>query len=190
MTSMFALPTREAMAEHKRRALEDGYVFPLAATSIVQGTEIKARVRRLTTTDRAAIEALPNDVQATVWAGIKEFQAEQQRISDEGEAQSLLDAVKSNTRVLPAADALCIAAFIEPRLVAAAADLATHPGAYLVDDIEPEDRISFLHACLDADSASAKQLKLFRRPAAQHVPDRPAGGLDTIATIHPAQPAG
>lgn len=177
------LPSRDALIEHKRRALEDGYTFPLAATSIVQGIELQARARRLTTTDRAAIDALPTAMQETVWAGIKQFQ---QLVQDATEPDSLAAAAARNDDIRKAADGFCIAAFIDPVLVLTEAELSGNPGAYLISDIEAEDRISFMYACLDADSAQAKQLKPFRRPAAQPVPDRPVGGVDTITTIGPA----
>jgi hypothetical protein len=181
--SDFRLPSRDALIDHKRRALEDGYTFPLAATSIVQGIEIKARARRLTTTDRAAIDALPTAMQETVWAGIKQFAA---LVKDAVEPDSLAEAAARNDDIRKAADGFCVAAFIDPVLVLSEDQLATHPGAYLISDIEAEDRISFMYACLDADSAQAKQLKPFRRPAAQPVPNRPAGGVDALATIGPS----
>jgi hypothetical protein len=173
----FTLPSRDALIEFKRRSVEDGYEFPLAATSIVTGETIKARVRRLSTTDRAAIDALPTAIQETVWSGIKKFA---ELVKDNQEPQSLAEAAGRNDEIRKAADGFCIAAFIEPQLVATEAELT--PGAYLVSDIEAEDRISFLYACLDADSAQAKQLRPFRGKPSQHVPDREAGGLDPEPT--------
>jgi hypothetical protein len=164
--STFSLPSRDALREHKLRVIEDGYEFPLAATSIVYGQEIKIRAHRLSTTDRAAIDALPTTIQETVWAGIKKFA---NLVKDGGEPNSLAEAAARNDEIRKAADGFCIAAFIEPRLVATEAEVAGVPGAWCVNDIEAEDRISFLYACLDADSPQAKQLRPFRRKPSQHV---------------------
>jgi len=163
----FNLPTRDALREHKLRVLEDGYEFPLAATSLVYGQKLTARAHRLSTTDKAAIDALPTTLQDTVWSGIKQFA---ELVKDGREPASLAEAAARNDEIRKAANGFCIAAFIEPRLVATEAELAGNPGAYVVDDIEAEDRISFMYACLDADSAQAKQLRPFRRERAHDVP--------------------
>ena len=164
--TLTSFPSRDQLIEQKRLTNENGYTFPLAATSIVQGTDLTARVRRLSTTDRASINALPTAIQETVWAGIQKFA---DMVNDGGKPDSLIEAATRNDEIRKAADGFCIAAFIEPRLVATEADLTGNPGAYLVSDIEAEDRISFMYACLDADSAQAKQLKTFRPKPSQHV---------------------
>jgi hypothetical protein len=184
--SIPSLPSRDALLDHQRRQREDGYTFPLAATSLGMDTMILARVRRLSTTDRAAIEALPTAVQETVWSGIKAFAAS---IKDGQDAQSLIEAAAKNDEQRKAADGFCIAAFIEPPLVATEAELATNPGAYLVTDIAAEDRISFMYACLDADSVQAKQLKMFRPKSPEHV-SPVAAQPNPAASLYAVEPAG
>lgn len=184
----FTLPTRAALLEHRRRQTEDGYLFPLAATSIGMDDLLQARVRRLNTTDRASIEQLPQAAQEIVWRGMKEFEAEQKKLTEQGKADSLIEAVTSNEKVLLAANALVIAAFIEPVIVATEAEV--RDGAWTVDDVAAEDRISFFFACADADSASAKQLKLFRPKPSVDVPGGTVGRLDAFPTERPAEHAG
>ena len=181
----FTLPTRTALLEHRRRQQEDGFLFPLAATSVGMDETLQARVRRLNTTDRASIEMLPSAVQDTVFSGMKAFEKEQKAAEEAGKPGSLSDVVLSNQRVLLAADAVCIAAFIEPKLVATEDELAANPGAYTVNDIAAEDRISFFMACADADSASARQLKTFRHKPAESVAAGATGGLASFPTIGP-----
>ena len=190
------LRTREAFLQHQRAIRDNGLLFPLAATSLGMDSVLQARVRRINTTDRAAIEALPTAVQETVWRGIKEFEKQQKQATP---AQSLIDAAMKNEEQMIAANAFCVAAFmgifdgedeIATGLVDTEAEIDTHPGAWAVNDIAAEDRISFTLACLDADSASARQLKMFRPTQPKHVPAGAAVGLDTLTTIHPAQSAG
>lgn len=181
----FPLPTRTALLEHRRRQQEDGFTFPLAATSVGMDDLIHARVRRLNTTDRASIEMLPTAVQDTVFSGMKAFEKEQKAAEEAGKPESLGEVVLSNQRVLLAADAVCMAAFIEPVLVKSETELSQHPGAWLVSDIAEEDRISFFMACADADSASARQLKTFRPKPTESVPAGPVGGLAAFPTVGP-----
>jgi hypothetical protein len=188
--------TRDAYLQHQQKIREQGLQFPLAASSLGMDDPLKARARRINTTDRAAIEALPTAVQETVWKGIKEFERQQKAATP---AQSLIEAAIKNEEQMAAADAFCIAAFmgiyqgddqIASGLVGTTAELAGSPDAWVVTDIAAEDRISFFYACLDADSASAKQLKMFRGPAPERVPAGPAGGLDTLTTIGVVESAG
>lgn len=187
MTQYHRLPTRDALADLQRRQREDGFLYPLAATSIGEDKVFEARVRRLNTTDLAAIEMLPQAMQAVVWAGIKAFQKLQKDTKD---AESLMEAGLQNQDLLKTADAYCIAAFIDPPLVATEAELATSPEAYWVKAIAGEDRLSFFFACMDADQTSARRLRSFRPEAAQYVPGRPAGGVDEITTIGPTGDVG
>jgi hypothetical protein len=177
--SSFRSITRQAIIEHRERQQRDGFTFPLAATSLGMPEVQLARVRRLTTMDRAAIEQLPQDVQAKVWDGLRIVQEERRRADGGEDPRSLLEAVTNNEKVLPAANAYCIASFIDPVLVASEAELAQHPNAMLVDDIAAEDRVTFFWACNDPNSEAARSMKLFRPPVEAdatpaHVPAGPA----------------
>lgn len=174
------LPTRSALLKHRRDQQELGYTYTLAATSIGLAEPIVARIRRLNLLDRAAISQLPTDVQQTVWDGLKDLQAEQKRLQAEGgDPESLLDSVRNNERMLKAADPFCVAAFIEPALVADEHDLPAHPDAWVVSDIAPEDRLSIFIMCADAESEQAKKLKLFRPRSVIDVPSRETGAVAT-----------
>ncbi len=177
MTDGLKFISRDALLEHRRRQREDGYLFPLTATSIGLDEPLVAHVRRLNLTDRAAIDLLPQDVQGVVWEGVKEFDKLQKaNRAGKDSPDSLDEAILNNEKSMKAADAFCIAAFIEPKLVATEADLPANGAAYVVTDIAAEDRIGLFMVCVDADSARAKNLKMFRRqpsPAVQNGATRP-----------------
>jgi hypothetical protein len=188
MTDGLKFISRDALLEHRRRQREDGYLFPLTATSIGLDETMTAHVRRLNLTDRAAIDLLPKDVQGVVWEGVKEFD-KLQKASKAGRdsPDSLDEAILNNEKSMKAADAFCIAAFIEPRLVATEADLTD--GAYVVTDIAAEDRIGLFMICVDADSARAKNLKLFRRKPHADVSNGTAGPM-AAPSLYPVESAG
>jgi hypothetical protein len=171
----FKLISRDALLEHRRKQREDGYLYPLNATSIGLDETLTAHVRRLNLTDRAAIDLLPQDVQAVVWEGVKEFDRLQKASKGKDAPESLKDAVANNEQSMKAADAFCIASFISPKLVATEADLASNPEAWVVTDVAAEDRIGWFMVCVDADSARAKNLKLFRRKPSAVVPNGTTG---------------
>jgi hypothetical protein len=187
MTDGLKFISRDALLEHRRRQREDGYLFPLTATSIGMDEPMTAHVRRLNLTDRAAIDLLPKDVQGVVWEGVKEFD-KLQKASKNGKADpdTLDEAILNNEKSMKAADAFCIAAFIAPRLVATESDLTA--GAYVVSDIAAEDRIGLFMICVDADSARAKNLKLFRRKPDADVSNGTAGPVaaSTLFAVEPA----
>lgn len=191
MSSNIRALSRQAYLQHQKDLREKGLEFPLAASSIGHADPLYARVRRINTTDRAAIEALPTAIQDVVWRGIKEFEKQTKTATP---AQSLIEAAIKNESQMSAADGYCIAAFmgiyqgdeqLASGLVATEADLIESPEAWVVTDIEAEDRISFFYACIDADSASAKQLKTFRGSAKEHVPASQARAVDSFPTIGP-----
>lgn len=187
MTQFNRLPSRDALADLQRRQREDGFLYPLAATSIGEDKIFEARVRRLSTTDRAGIEMLPDAIQQVVWAGIKAFTKLQKETKD---AESLMEAALQNEQMLASANAYCSAAFIDPQLALSDADLANKPGAYLVDDIAAEDRLSFFMACLDADHPAARNLKSFRPEPSADVSPVPARPVDPFPPVRPVEHAG
>lgn len=186
MSQFNRLPSRDALADLQRRQREDGFLYPLAATSMGQDKVFEARVRRLNTTDRAAIEMLPTAVQSVVWDGIKAYQ---KLVKESKDAESLMETALQNQEMLKSANAYCAAAFIDPPLVLTEAELATKPDAYVVDDIAEEDRLSFFMACLDADSPAARNLKMFRPEPSPDVPTVPARPVDAFPTVRPAEHA-
>lgn len=193
----FSIPTRSALLKHKRDQQELGYTITLAATSMGLAEPIVARIQRLSMLDRSTLEGLPVPVQETVWEGLKDLQKEQKRLQDEGiDPETLLDGLKNNERMLKAADPFCVAAFIEPRLVATERELQDTPDAWVVTDVSPEDRLNVFIVCADAESEQAKKLKLFRPRSVidvQHhevVPAAPAAVRDLGSEERGLQPVG
>lgn len=164
MTTDFQLISRDALAEFRRQRQELGFTFDLPATSLGLPEMIKARVMRLSLLDKAAVQRLPQDAQEKVWAGLKAVRDERKKLERSGdleqEPESLLEASMRNERIVPAANAYCIASFVAPKLTDDLRKVDNE--TWHVDDIELEDRVSFYLACNDADSDQAKKLKLFR----------------------------
>ncbi|MGB3328218.1 MAG: hypothetical protein WBA46_04635, partial [Thermomicrobiales bacterium] len=158
------MPSREAFLAFRQKQIELGYEFPLSASSMGKSEMWLARVRRLSTMDRASIDALSPLVQDQIWEGMRIVREETRRRNRDGmdDPESLIELLANNERFLPAADAFCVASFIDPVLVSHPSDLARFPNAYLVTDIAAEDRVAFFLACSDAHSEAAKRLKLFR----------------------------
>lgn len=161
MAEITKLPMLDAVRRHRQERLENGFLFPLSATSIGMEEVIHARVRRLSSVDRAAVQALPADMQQVIWDGLKEFQAEQKKAGDDADPDSLLEMLAGNEKILKTANAYCRAAFIHPRLVLNQSEI-TDENTWLVDDVEAEDRIALFLACMDADSPQVRKLKMFR----------------------------
>jgi hypothetical protein len=181
------LPMLDALRRHKQDRLENGYLFPLNATSIGLPEVIHARVRRLNSMDEAAINTLPQDMQETIWQGLKEFQAEQKKAAGMEDPQNLVEMMANNKKILKTADAWCLAAFIHPRLVRSDAEI-TGPDTWNVEDVEAEDRVAIFMACMDADSDQVKKLKLFRPTWGRAVSDGEAGPVaaETVRAVGPA----
>jgi hypothetical protein len=160
------LKSRNEMRAHRKNIQELGFEFPLTATSLgLTGDDVQvARVRRITLTDQAAINQIPQDSRRLVNAGLDYVEQQQRKIAEEGiTTETLEDRVRNNTRVLPAADAFCLVTFLEPMLVATEAELEQFPDAWVVGtDIDAADRIDWFFACLNADSEAAKKLRPFR----------------------------
>lgn len=158
--------TDNAIAEFRRNQMENGFTFPLSATFAGwdedgDNTEIpEARIRRISTLDQAVISSLPEEIQQTVWNGMKEFQEQQKKLQAAGEAQNLGEMFANNDKILKAATIFCRAAFIMPQLVQTPDQLG--PGKWLEERVAPEDRVNVFIVCMDADSEAMKKLKVFR----------------------------
>jgi hypothetical protein len=189
----------EALLEFRRRQREDGYTYDLNATSIGLRTPLTAHVRRLNLTDRAAIDLLPKDVQGVVWEGVKEFDKLQRANKAGRESPDSLDeAVLNNEKSMKAADAFFIASVLDIRqgdkvlttkIVANDAERQRFPGSFAVHGIAAEDRVKWFMVCVDADSAKAANLKLFRGKSDAHVSN---GAVGTVAapSLYPVESAG
>jgi hypothetical protein len=177
--------SRQDLAEHRHSQIEDGFLFPLHATSL--GGELEwAQVRRLNVTETAVVEALPAHLQQTVFEGVKEFERLQQNQAKNtnGVGRTLKEMVANNQKGMKAANAFALAAFVDPRLAATEDDaLAIEreqagidygedgpPPVWLMEQVSTEDRLLLFMACMDADSKAAGLLKPFRRQAGPELP--------------------
>lgn len=186
-----SLPSYKAMMDHRRDVIENGFLFPLTASSIGLPDVLQVRVRRLSTVDRAAINALPQDMQEVIFRGIKEMQRVQQQNNNE-EPENILEVLAGNEDILKTANAWCLAAFIHPRLVDSPHEIELGaPGetVWALDAIHEEDRIALLLASLDADSAQNRKLKMFRPEWGRAAQDREALPVAT-APVDTLEPAG
>ncbi len=169
------LLTNDALAEHRRRQRENGFTFPLVATSLGLEETLEARVRGLELFDKAAIKQLPVDVQAAVWEAIQVSQREQKLMAEFKGSPETFDAFSERGRhLIEVANVFVIAAFVEPRVVATEAELAEQPGAWWIENIHTDDRIEFMQLSNSTDAGVSKKLKMFRPGPAPDVADEPA----------------
>lgn len=177
MDNITSLPSYKEMKRHQREVIENGFIFPLNASSIGKPDTIHVRVRRLSTVDRAAINALPQDMQQTIFKGIKELQRVQKENNNQ-EPEDILEMLANNEDILKTANAWCLASFIYPRLVESASMIPDESESgevvWALDAVHEEDRIALLLAAMDADSAQNKKLKMFRPTWGNAAQDRPA----------------
>lgn len=160
-------PRSERLAA--KRQEEQGYWIDLPNT----GTD--ARIRRLSLADKAFVSSLPTPVQAKLTAALGSARQGQRSY---GETVATLD---------DAARAICLRAFVEPRLVPTEADLV--PGdesVWLVDDVHPADRLMVFNLCNGVDAEAAKRLEPFRPGPAGPLPVQPADE----ASQSPLRPVG
>lgn len=168
--------SNDAITEFRRKQLTDGYTFPLTSTfaGMDEDDVGDARVRRISSLDSAVLESLPNEVQATVWAGMDAMRKFQNEAKSRGEPTNLKEMMANNREIITAASEWCIAAFIQPKLVKTEAELT--PGAWLVDRVHEEDRVNIFLMCMDNDSDAMKKLRLFRPERRSDAEDDAAGG--------------
>lgn len=198
------LKSRKERLEHKARMLENGWEFPLSTTSLVMGEEVKARVRRIDLFNQARLKLMPTDFQNAVSEGLKYLSEVQEKARDEGLSDdTLMDRVSNNRRLLPSADAFCMATWIDPKLFASDAEAEEwqrrNPDADVrvwvlsddddLTDVEAADRIEYFYACLNADSQSARKLKPFRPRSVIDVEHRTVGEADGGAATPDPEPA-
>ena len=165
---------RETLNKHLSDQVELGFTLILAAASIGADKPFKARVRRLNMTDKLILE-LPSHLQDVVYAGYREVREAQKKIQNENhDPDTLAEMLQNNTRSLPAANALCVAAFIHPPVVATEEEekRSNDADTIWIERLPSEDRINFLIACYDASSDQASRLTMFRPESSIDVPYR------------------
>ena len=184
----------KSRAERRRQMQNQhrlGHTFDMPATNLLLDERVEARVRRISLSDEAASNLIPDHLQDQVNQGLKVLEKAQEEIRQNGVSDDTLrDRVRNNRIVLPAADAYCVATFVSPRLAfdEAEAERLERDLAYweandvaeddrevwTVDMVDAEDRIDWFMANLDADRAKAMNLKRFRPRSVVDVAHRPA----------------
>lgn len=157
-------------AQEAARATRE-QVFPLPAT----GGE--AVVRRLDLLELIALDAIPAALQ-----GIVNELLETQIGGSGGEQPSATDVVRAAGGPLAAlkqqqalADAACVAGFLDPRLVATAAEVTDPERELALDEIERSDRLAYWTWCQGGDAAALAPV--FPEPAAAAAPRPPEPSL-------------
>lgn len=154
----------DELLDHRQAQQRDGYTFPLSASSLGGGM-FEVHVRRIALIDRASLKQLPQHLQETVWAGLKELreQNDKRRKAGGQPAQSLVEELKENETAIKAARAFAEASFLglvkgdrEEELTGVKLQRVLDGG------ISEEDQLAFFVASTDAESEQAAKLKLFR----------------------------
>lgn len=168
-----------------------GFTFDMPATNLLLDDKVEARVRRISLSNEAANDLIPDRLQDQVNEGLKVVQKTQEEIQQNGVSDDTLrDRVRNNRVVLPAADAYCMATFVSPRLAIDEAEAERFERdqqywdandveeadreVWTIDMVDEEDRIDWFMANLDADRAKAMNLKRFRPRSVVDVAHRPA----------------
>lgn len=117
-----------------------------------QGTEIylkktgsKAIVRDLPFTDYVMVSGIPSHLRSEIDASFRDKNIQQVAQTGTANVQGLNDAYNMWEKGLQMANAICIAAFVMPRLVLTEAELdESDPMTWLVTDIDPSDRLEVM----------------------------------------------
>jgi len=118
-----------------------------------RGTEIylkntgsKALVRDIPFTDYVMLAGIPAELRAQIDDTIRDRKTQEIAKTGTANFDSLNDAVDMYARAEQMANAVCIAAFIKPRLVMRESELQPgDPMVWLVTDVDIDDRLAFLN---------------------------------------------
>lgn len=144
---------REAADEHERQEA-NGYAFAMPFTFPTH----PARVRRIPLADLASITGLSSEMQATVLEVFREVQT-----GGTFAVRKWQDLESNQARQKQLANGLCVAGFIEPRLVEtqAEADATDDPAVLWVGRIDIRDRLAYMQTVMNPESEAAKALAPF-----------------------------
>ena len=157
---------------------EREFTFPLHASSIGRRGIYKIKCRRLNLMDRASIGFIPEHLQDDVWRQLRAAARDVNKMIEQGiEPKNVNEALANNDKHLALADIFCEYGWIEPRVTTDPRRevLSGENRIVRVERFAPEDRIAYMHACNDADSADARHFRTFRDEAGDDVPDRQGG---------------
>jgi hypothetical protein len=145
-------------AREARQRTERGVVFTLERTGA------KAIVRRIYAADHVAIGQLPAQMQQRVLDGLAKLTNAANAMRSDGRVSRdiALQNMRGNEE---AVNAVCVAAFVKPRLIFAEAE-RTHPGEVVVTDIDLWDRQQvFLYTQSENEEAAKHAAPFLPGPA-------------------------
>lgn len=165
-----AIDWRAEADEHERQE-ERGYQFPMPYTF-----KQPARVRRIPLADLASITGLSSEMQTTVLEVFREIQS-----GGTFAVRQWQDLKRNQDRQKQLANGLCIAGFMEPRLVETheEAVAANDPMVVWVEKIDIRDRLTYLQSVMNPESEAAKAMAPFPENGASD--SQPSEGVQ-IAT--------
>lgn len=120
-----------------------------------QGTEIylkrtksKAIVRDLPFTDYIMLSGVPANLRAQIDASFKDSALQKLAATGVADVNGLEDSMSMWEKGIVMANAICLAAFVTPRLVQHESELDPNdPLVWLVDDVEVQDRLEVMAFC-------------------------------------------
>lgn len=163
----------DEFVEHRKLAAAMPLLFPLYASSVGRKETWKVLTRRLSLTDRASIDQIPDNLQDFVFQQVRDAGKAQQRIVDEGgEPNDFIDALKRQEGAQRAADIFCMASFVDPEIVLEERQEDLAARKLWIGRIHSEDRFAFFMACTNAETEFAKRFERFRPQSVVDVPHR------------------
>lgn len=169
--------SREQFLKARQNAREQGYTLTLPVASKEQGSPFVIRVRRLSLDETAATNGISPQMQQEVKKRTTAMVAWQEQIAKRNKdtdvsAVELIEQLTDEherAALVKAVHAVCLAAFIEPRLVDNDADAATQPDAWHVDDFAFADLYLAFETVTDVEGKAGQRLRLFRPESAPDV---------------------
>jgi len=128
-------PTREAM---KAARLRESQGVPFELKEEPRG---EVMIKAQTFADKTLWLGVPSGLQAQISQAFNQAQARQKNRKPDRTFDELMTLAAADEEF---ANAICMAVFVEPRLVASEYELASNPGAWVVDDIHLNDRLRVL----------------------------------------------
>lgn len=163
------------------------FTFPLHASSIGRRGIFEVRCRRLNIMERASLADLPDALQNEVWTQLRAAGRKIQELQDKNKTpENITEAMAQNDKFVEAADVFCVNGWIEPRVVLSEREEDPSRGVLWIGRFAKEDRIAYMWACGDADSAQARHFKTFRHRPDGDVPGRQGGEVVPDAAQRPA----
>lgn len=162
---------REALLKSRQEELEFGWELQLPDASETTGEDFYVRIRKLSLAEKSAYTGVPDDMAELVMRRTKDFSKMAQEKS-KGKQQlsefEFLDMLK-DPDFEDVINTVCLAAFIDPPLVASEEELKDKPDAWLLDDFSFGDRLHVFTTLQKPNSKEAQTMRRFRPESATDV---------------------